>query len=121
MRSVLALVVLSACVAVPRSAAAPDPAARLAAECALLAEALHLAPDLHPGVTDGCPGTTARDIRPLPAQLASLRAAQAAALPPGIAPRTRADTVFRRMITRGVPVDIATALSGNPAFATASR
>jgi hypothetical protein len=122
MRFVIALFVLSACVAVPRASQMPDPAARLAAECALLAEAAQrMGPDARPGLLEGCPGTTARDTRPLPQQLASLRAAQAAPLPAGIAPQTRADTVFRRLITRGVPVSIAISLSDDPRFQTAAR
>lgn len=122
MRLLIALFALSACVAVPRASQMPDPATRLAAECALLVEAAQrMGPQAHPGLLEGCPGTTARDTRPLPQQLASLRAAQAAPLPAGIAPQTRADTVFRRLITRGVPVSIATSLSDGPRFRTAAR
>ena len=123
---ILAALILAACVAVPRAdgpvgTSAPDPAARLAAECALLAEARLRDASLHPGVTEGCPGSTARDTRPLPEQMTSLRAAQGAALPAGVAPGTRGDTVFRRMITRGVAPPLAAALTGDPRFAIAAR
>lgn len=75
----------------------------------------------HDGLREGCPGETRRDTRPLPQQTASLREAHGAALPPGAPATARADAVFRRMITRGVPVVLARELTLDPAFAAASR
>lgn len=86
----------------------------------LLSEAARQMPAPHVGLTDGCPGTEARDTRPLAAQMASLRAANAAPLPAGIAPASRAETVFRRLITRGVPPEVATSLAATPEFRRAS-
>lgn len=110
-----------AAVPAARAPAARTSADRIAAECALLAEAARQMTAPHPGLREGCPGTQARDTRPLPDQMASLRAANAAALPPGLAPASRAETVFRRLITRGVPPAIAAQLAGTPEFAVASR
>lgn len=93
---------------------------RIAAECALLAQAARQMPAPHAGLSEGCPGTEARDTRPLPEQMASLRAATAAALPPGLAPASRAETVFRRLITRGVPPSIAAPLTSTPDFRRAA-
>lgn len=117
MRGALALILLAACAPVARP---PAPVDRIAAECALLAQAAALMTAPHPGLREGCPGMEARDTRPLPAQMASLREANAAALPAGIAPGSRAETVFRRLITRGVPAGIAAGLTARPEFAQAS-
>ena len=99
----------------------PTPAQRITAECALLAEARRREPTLHPGVAEGCPGVSARDMRPLAEQTASLRAANAAALPEGVAVGSRGEAVFRRMITRGVPAPLARTLSLDANFAEAAR
>lgn len=116
------LLTLAACApALPPVRPVALPAAeRIAAECALLAEAARQMPGPHPGLSEGCPGTEARDTRPLSEQLASLRAANAAPLPPGIAPASRAETVFRRLITRGVPAPLAASLTNTPDFRRAS-
>ncbi|MCL4674582.1 MAG: hypothetical protein KJZ59_00765 [Pararhodobacter sp.] len=116
----LPLVLVSACsLAQPERQATP--ADRLAAECRLLEAAAARMEAPHAGLREGCPGETARDTRPLPAQTASLRAANAAPLPPGIDAGTRAETVFRRMITRGVPVALAATLVQSDDFAAATR
>lgn len=101
------------------------PVDRLAAECALLAQASDLmssqgslAPE---GLRDGCPGVSARDIRPLAQQTASLRTANAANLPATVIAGTRAEIVFRRMITRGVPPEIAAALAASEEFTAATQ
>lgn len=118
------LVLLTACSTPGPDRVAP-PADRIAAECALLTQAAAemtlqgLA--VHEGLSEGCPGTSARDTRPLPVQSASTRAANAAPLPAGLAAGSRAEAVFRRMITRGVPVTIATALVATDGFRRASR
>jgi hypothetical protein len=118
---VLHLFFVAACT-LSTPAPAPPPLDRIAAECALLAEAaLRMGPAAHPGLREGCPGETARDTRPLAEQSRSLRAANAAALPPSVTPGTRAEAVFRRMITRGVSVPVATALAGGETFAEAAR
>ncbi|WP_417601855.1 hypothetical protein, partial [Pararhodobacter oceanensis] len=75
----------------------------------------------HDGLAEGCPGVTATDSRPLSQQSAATRAAVAAALPAGVEAGSRAEVVFRRMITRGVPLSVATDLTTSDAFATASR
>lgn len=50
------------------------------------------------------------------------RAANAATLPPAAsALGPRADLIFRRMITRGVPVPVAEAMTTTPAFAAATQ
>lgn len=120
----LAPLLLAACVtAAPRSA--PAPSERVAAECALLARAgaamAAVGTSAHAGLREGCPGETAVDSRPLARQTASLRAAGAAALPPGVPAGGRAEAVFRRMITRGVPVPVAVRLTADPLFAAAVR
>ena len=119
----LAAVVVLALAACANPAIRPDagPADRIAAECALLAEARERMPALPAGSAEGCPGIAARDTRPLSAQVAALRAANAAVLPPGIEAGTRADTVFRRLITRGVSVALAAELATTPDFARATR
>ncbi len=118
MRALSLVLLLAACAPAART---PAPVDRIAAECALLAQAAAQMAAPHPGLREGCPGVEARDSRPLPAQMASLREATAAPLPPGITPGTRAETVFRRLITRGVPAGIAAGLTARPEFAAASR
>ena len=118
--AVLAGQLLGACVAPPPAHGVPSPAERVAAECRVLSEAgaqmtAQGAPP-HAGLREGCTGVAAVDARPLPAQTATLRAAMAAELPAGVRPGSRAETVYRRLITRGVPVDVAAALTGTPDF-----
>ena len=109
--------------AAPR--AAPTGAARIAAECALLTQAGTMMAaagnPAHDGLLEGCPGSTARDTRPLARQTASLRDGGQAALPPGVTQGSRGEAVFRRMITRGVPVSLASQLTADPLFAEAAR
>ncbi|MCB1388726.1 MAG: hypothetical protein H6898_17230 [Rhodobacter sp.] len=123
---VLLLLLLAACTSRPvGSASVPSSLDRIAAECALLARAAEdmaaTGAPADPGLREGCPGETARDARPLSRQTASLRAATGAALPPSVAAGTRAEAVFRRMLTRGVPVSVALRLVDDPAFAAAVR
>ncbi len=122
----LAPLFLAACVAsTPQPAPEPSPAERLVAECALLTRAVDMmaaaGTPAAPGLREGCPDERGIDSRPLIRQTASLREAQSAALPPGLQPGTRAETVFRRMITRGVPVSLAIHLTSDPIFAEAAR
>ena len=118
------LALLAACSLAPPSRA-PAPQDRIAAECALLAQAATqmaaAGQPAHDGLREGCPGVTARDTRPLAQQTASTRTAVAAPLPATVAAGSRAEIVFRRMITRGVPVPVASALTASDAFARASR
>jgi len=115
---------LAAC-AMPMTPRETPPADRIAAECRLLALAAAQmdtqGTPAHDGLQEGCPGVTARDTRPLSRQTASLRAATAASLPATVAAGTRAETVFRRMITRGVPPAIAATLVTHQEFTTATR
>lgn len=122
----LALLALSACVSSPPPAApAPSPDERLVAECALLAHAGTMMAAAgqppHEGLTEGCPGVTATDARPMARQLESLRAGSQTPLPAGLIPGTRGEEVFRRLITRGVPVSLAVHLATDPLFAAAAR
>lgn len=117
---------LAACSAgAPAPRAAPTGAARIAAECALLTQAGTMMAaagnPAHDGLLEGCPGSTARDTRPLARQTASLRDGGQAVLPPGVTQGSRGEAVFRRMITRGVPVSLATQLTADPLFAEAAR
>lgn len=117
---------LAACSAgAPAPRAAPTGAARIAAECALLTQAGTMMAaagnPAHDGLLEGCPGSTARDTRPLARQTASLRDGGQATLPPGVTQGSRGEAVFRRMITRGVPVSLATQLTADPLFAEAAR
>ncbi len=124
MRPLLLLALLAGCAA-PVPPRAPAPQDRIAAECALLGVAAQAmtasGTPAHDGLAEGCPGVTARDTRPLPRQMESLRAATAAGLPAGIAPGSRAEAVFRRLLTRGVPPELAVRLTADPAFAAATR
>jgi hypothetical protein len=118
------LVLVTACtLSVPRPDAAPVD--RLQAECTLLQSAAAMMaeqgstpPD---GLLQGCPGVTATDTRPLAQQTASLRAANAAPLPETLPAGSRAETVFRRMITRGVPPALATSLVTSAEFTAATQ
>ena len=121
---VLTPLFLAACVASsPGPAPEPSPAERLVAECALLTRAVDMmaaaGTPAAPGLREGCPDERRIDSRPLAQQTASLREANAVALPPGLIPGTRAETVFRRMITRGVPVSLAIHLTSDPIFEAA--
>lgn len=119
------LMMLSACMSglpsLPRAASEPSAQDRIVAECALLslAEGQMSAP--HAGLREGCPGVAARDTRALRAQTAALRRATSADLPDGVAPNSRAELIFRRMITRGVPVALARQLSATAEFQAAAR
>lgn len=105
----------------------PEPTAeeRVAAECRLYdiaaQEMTTLEIAVPAGLREGCPGETVRDTRPLAEQTAALRIASGAGLPPGVPAGDRAEVVFRRMITRGVPVEIAYLLAQEPAFREAAR
>lgn len=121
----LALCVLAACAPRPPAPPPAPPVDLLAAECRLLVEAAaRMAAGgnpAHDGLTEGCPGSDARDTRPLAAQMDSLRAATAAPLPHSLEAGTRAETVFRRMITRGVPPTLATVLTETVDFRLAAN
>lgn len=117
---------LAACVSAgPRPEAEPTQAQRLDAECALLTRAVEMmaaaGTPAAPGLREGCPDERGIDSRPLTRQTASLREANATPLPPGLMPDSRAEVVFRRMITRGVPVSLAIHLTSDPIFAAAVR
>lgn len=114
------LLTLSACAPAPAPTVAVPAEGRLPAECALLAEAARRMPSPHAGLSEGCPGIAARDARHLREQMASLRAATSAPLPPGVAPSSRGETVFRRLITRGVPPEIAAPLTTTDDFRRAA-
>jgi len=129
MRHILLLpLALAACTATapaPAPVPPPTPEARLEAECALLAHAAGMMSAAgmppHDGLREGCPGETALDTRPLPRQTAALREANSTPLPAGLIPGSRGEEVFRRMITRGVPVSLAAHLITEPVFAAAAR
>ena len=116
-----ALILLAGCATTPPP---PDRAARIDAECRLLARA-HAETAARgltawPDILDGCPAhPEARSIMTLSQMSAATRSANALPAPPGLAPR--ADQVLRRMITRGVPPEVALALLQSPEFAAAAR
>ena len=117
---------LAACTAAaPPATPVPSPQDRVAAECALIDRAMIMlaanGTPAHAGMDEGCPGVTARDTRALPEQMDSLRAANEAALPAAMRAGSRAETVYRRLITRGVPVSLALHLTSDPLFAAAAR
>ena len=131
MRALLLIPLLVACGAAP-PATAPAPAPvplsdRIAAECRLLeaAQAETRARGLRawPDVLAGCPDhPEARSAMTLPQMSDATRAANAATLPAAArALGPRADLVYRRMITRGVPVPVAEAMILRPEFAAAAR
>lgn len=93
---------------------------RIAAECALLANAAQAMSAPHAGLLEGCPGVEARDTRPLRVQTASLRAAAQAELPANVEAGSHGEVVFRRMITRGVPVPVAADLATSREFRQAA-
>jgi hypothetical protein len=124
MRVLALLLLLAACGAAPP--APPAPMDRVAAECRLLQDAhdetrargLTAWPD----VLAGCPGQTAQPAMSLRQMSDATRAANAATLPAAARPLgPRADLIFRRMITRGVPLAVAEAMTATPAFAAAAR
>jgi len=100
--------------------------ARIAAECRML-ERAHSAligarGTAPPDIVTGCPGHEGlRDAMPLAQQTRALRAANAAALPDEVRAGGRgAERIYRRMITRGVPEDLARDIARGPEFATAA-
>ncbi len=131
MRSLAALpLLLAACaapMAVPVAAPQPSPAERIAAECRLLerAQQATAARGLRawPDVLVGCPGhAEAENAMTLAQASEATRRANAAQLPEAVrAQGARAETVYRRMITRGVPVAVAESLAATPEFAEAAR
>jgi hypothetical protein len=129
MRTLLILpLLLSACAApVAAPPAAPAPADRIAAECRLLerAQAETTARGLRawPDVLVGCPEHDGLGNAMTLAQASeATRRANAARPPEAVQARgARADMVYRRMITRGVPVGVAEAMAATPEFAAAVR
>jgi len=120
----LALMVLMALAACATTPPPPDRAARMAAECRLLARA-HAETaagglTAWPDILDGCPShPDARSTMTMAQMSDATRAANALIPPPGLSPR--ADQVLRRMITRGVPPQVALALLESPEFTAATR
>ncbi len=129
MRIILTLLALAplACApaAVPERPAPADAAQRVATECVMLerAQAETEARGLRawPDVLVGCPGHEGLVSAMSMAQASeTTRRANAAALPEGLrGAGPRADQVYRRMITRGVPVAVAEAMAATPEFAAA--
>lgn len=129
----LALALLLAACSVPAVAPRPPPAAtpdlpaRVNAECRLLeaaqAETRARGLTAWPDVLAGCPDhPEARPAMSLRQMSDATRTANRAVLPPGArALGPRADLVFRRMITRGVPEPVAAAMTARPEFAAAVR
>ncbi len=129
MRPILALPLLLCACAAPAVVPPPTPdrADRIAAECRLLeraqseteARGLRVWPD----VLVGCPSHAGLGNAMTLAQASEATRAANAARPPETV-RTmgaRADMVYRRMITRGVPVAVAETMAGMPEFAAAAR
>ncbi len=129
MRALMFLPPLLAACATPvaLTAPAPAPADRIAAECRLLeraqAETGARGLTVWTDVLVGCPGHEgARNAMTLAQASDATRAANAADAPQAVrAMGPRADMVFRRMITRGVPVSVAEAMVTTPEFAAAVR
>ena len=130
MRSLAALPLLLAACAAPMAvpvAAPPSATERMAAECRLLerAQEATAARGLRawPDVLIGCPGhAEAENAMTLAQASEATRRANAAQLPEAVrAQGARAETVYRRMITRGVPVAVAESLAATPEFAEAAR
>ncbi len=129
MRALLLLPLVLAACATPAMVPppAPTPAERIAAECRLLERAqeetetrgLRAWPDM----LVGCPGHEGLATAMTLAQASdATRAANAAPAPQAVkALGTRADMVWRRMITRGVPLAVAQAMVATPEFAAAVR
>ncbi|MCC5986718.1 MAG: hypothetical protein JJT95_03485 [Pararhodobacter sp.] len=111
----------------PAATATADPAARIAAECAMLerAQAETAARGLRdwPDVLVDCPGHEGLTPAMTMAQASEVtRLANAAALPETLREAgPRADIVYRRMITRGVPLPVAEFMATTPEFAAALR
>ncbi len=76
-----------------------------------------------PDVLVGCPGhEELREAMTLAQMSEATRTANATSAPPAVtALGPRADAMFRRMITRGVPVVVAVAMTATPEFAAAAR
>ncbi len=129
MRALAIPLLLAACAtAAPAPPPGPGPlAARIAAECRLLeaAQAETTARGLRawPDVLTGCPGHAGAAPAMTMAQASdATRRANRATLPPAVAAAgARAETVYRRMITRGVPVEVAEAMTSSPEFAATLR
>jgi hypothetical protein len=124
MRALALALLLAACGAGP--SAPPAPVDRIATECRLL-EAAQIETRARgltdwPDVLAGCPGHPATSAMTLRQMSEATRAANAATLPAAARPLgARADLIFRRMITRGVPPEVALAMTATPAFAAATR
>jgi len=129
MRALLPLLLVLAACATPAALPVPAPAPvdRIAAECRMLerAQAETGARGLRawPDVLVGCPGHEgAGNAMTLTQASDATRRANAARPPEAVrAMGERADMVFRRMITRGVPVVVAEAMVATPEFAAAIR
>ncbi|MCC5972195.1 MAG: hypothetical protein JJU15_19840 [Pararhodobacter sp.] len=125
------LPVLSACALPgPMVTATPGPANlqdRITLECRMLERAsteISAGGQVPPSdILVGCPGhEDLRDTMSMAEMSAATRRANAARAPDGVrALGPRADQVFRRMITRGVPVAVAEAMTGTPEFTAAVR
>ena len=118
---------LAACAAVVPSQPARAPADRVATECRLLEraamEAVQSGMAAPADILSGCPGHEAlRATMTMVEMSASTGAANAAVAPATVqAMGARADMVYRRMITRGVPEAIAREMVQTPEFAAAVR
>jgi hypothetical protein len=129
MRALLPLPLLLAACATPVAmpVPVPAPADRIAAECRMLeaAQTETAARGLRawPDILVGCPGHEGTaNAMTLAQASAATRAANAARPPEAVrAMGARADMVYRRMITRGVPVTVAEAMAATPEFAAAVR
>ena len=130
MRALALPLLLAACATAAPAPQPPAPAPlaeRIAAECRLLeaAQADTIARGLQawPVVLTGCPGHEGAAPAMTMAQASdATRRANSATLPPAVATAgPRAETVYRRMITRGVPVEVAEAMALTPGFAAALR
>jgi len=128
MRKVLAAIVLAGCGTEagfsPPSQPPANRAQRIASECTLLARAFNetSARGLRawPDILQGCPAhPEARSAMTLSQMSDATRSANSLPAPPGLTPR--ADQVLRRMVTRGVPAEVALALVHSPEFAAATR
>ncbi|MCC5999258.1 MAG: hypothetical protein JJU19_00130 [Pararhodobacter sp.] len=110
-----------------RDGPAPDHSTRIASECRLLerAQAETMARNLPswPDVLAGCPGHESVVPAMTMAQASdATRRANRASLPEQVSGAgARAEIVYRRMITRGVPPAVAEAMTATAEFAAAIR